>query len=176
MQAPTSISLTLILLLAGCRQIPPCQDCEDDAAEDDAPMSDLPAPPDLPCGGADLLTDNLNCGTCGHECGLWYPDTPLEAGTCVDGVCGPGWSDCLSDVSNASNCAEICALFEYSCVPNGCSGYTGAVYEIVGIDGVCGPIGSGPPDALIEGGCDAPIPWMSTSEWPREVMCCCDVQ
>lgn len=177
MQTSTSLSLTLTLaMLVGCRQIPPCQDCEDDAAEDDASMPDLPAPPDLPCGGADLLTDNLNCGTCGHECGVYYLDTPLEAGTCVDGICGPGWSTCVSEGTNGfMDCADVCGVFGYSCVPNGCAGHTGALFEIVGIDDTCDPVW-GQPDAVIDGGCDAPIPWTGTSGYPRDVMCCCDVQ
>lgn len=175
MQTPTSLSLTLMLLLqAGCRNLPPCQEC-DDAAEDDAPTPDLPAPTDLPCGGADLLTDNLNCGACGHECGLWFPDTPLEAGTCVDGECGPGWTDCVSEGTNGFvNCADVCGVFGYECVPNACAGYTGVLYDVVGLDDVCGPLWEGRPFVAIDGGCDAPIPWMG--EYPRDVMCCCDVQ
>lgn len=176
MRAPTSLLLPLTLLLAGCRNLPPCQDCEDDAAEDDASMPDLPAVPDLPCGGADLMTDNLNCGTCGHECGLWFPDTALEAGGCVDGVCGPGWSNCFSEAANVGNCSDVCAAYELSCVPNGCAGYTGVLYDIVGIDDVCGPLWEGRQFVAVEGGCEAPIPWMDMNEYPREVMCCCNFQ
>lgn len=166
----------MLLLLVGCRNLPPCQDCDDAAAEDDASMPDLPTPPDLPCGGADLLTDDLNCGTCGHACEVWYVDTVLETGGCVDGVCGPLWSHCFSEASNVANCSDVCAAYELSCVPNGCAGHTGAMYEPAGLDDICGPITSGPPDLVLDGACDDPIPWMSMVENPREVMCCCDFQ
>jgi hypothetical protein len=85
----TTLILTFVgvFAMSGCRDKPICLDCEEGAAEaddnDDTPL------PDLPCGGADLMTDNFNCGTCGHECQIWYDDTEYEAGSCNEGVCGP---------------------------------------------------------------------------------------
>jgi hypothetical protein len=57
------------LSLTGCRGALPCPDCD----PDDDPMAEG-AVPDLPCGGADLQTDALNCGSCEQFC--W--DRPLD--------------------------------------------------------------------------------------------------
>lgn len=152
----------------------PCPDC-DTANDDDKGIGNDDAPlPDLPCGGADLETDNLNCGTCGHECPVWYVGTEYEAGTCHAGVCGPGWSSCVGGVPPEDNCAEVCTGFGASCVPNGCSGYTGLLFEVLFGEG-CDP-SSYTPAATMTGGCDEPIPWMTTGDYPREVSCCCDHQ
>lgn len=173
MKNKTILDCALVLLiLASCGgHVVPCTDCEaDDAADqDDAPV------PDLPCGGADLMTDNLNCGSCGNECIVWYEDTPYAAGICTQGVCGPGWTDCVPESMNYSSCADVCELLGQSCVANGCAGYTGMLYG-VNLDGWgCDP-NNGDPGKVIAEGCDAPIPWMTTGDNPLEVMCCCDFQ
>lgn len=109
----TAIFCLTLLGLTGCRNdVVPCTDC-DANQDDDAPL------PDLPCGGADLMTDNLNCGSCGSECALMYEGTPYEAGTCKMGECGPLWADCLPELPMFVTCADVCAGYDLSCV--GCS-------------------------------------------------------
>ncbi|MFO7566931.1 MAG: hypothetical protein R6X02_30080 [Enhygromyxa sp.] len=172
---------TLLAALAGllattaCRNALPCPDCDDEADEQDD-QADEPLP-DLPCGGADLMTDNLNCGTCGHECVLWYSGTEYEAGTCNQGVCGPGWTDCQSGgfPGGFSNCAEICVALGQTCVPQGCAGLTAMMYE-VNFDGWgCDPTSRKPVVTMTEA-CDEPIPWLNNGETARHAMCCCDFQ
>ena len=85
-----AIYLTLALVAGatacGARNPIPCSDC-DDAADD---MQEDPVP-DLPFGGADLLTDPLNCGSCGNDC-VQYAGTEWEVGSCQTGVCsGSSW-------------------------------------------------------------------------------------
>lgn len=169
---PAIVILALVALLdtTGCHTPAPSPDCMIEQEDGD----DATELPDLPCGGADLMTDNLNCGTCGHECLLWDPGTDYEAGTCSAGVCGPGWSDCLSDLYALNTCAEICAAFEVACVPKGCSGYTGLLYQVLFGEG-CDPYVE-PPVATMTGSCNEPIPWMTPSDYPLHTMCCCDFQ
>ncbi len=176
---PTLIfSFVGILGLSACRDKPPCTNCDEDVAGDNDHDAepDLPMP-DLPCGGADLMTDNLNCGMCGHECILGYPGTQYEAGSCKGGECSPGsWTDCVANSPDypEENCAEVCAGFGWTCVPNGCAGLTGMMSDVLFGEG-CGP-GGGGPIATFSGGCDDPIPWMTPSQWLLTVQCCCDVQ
>jgi hypothetical protein len=172
----TTTRTTLILTFVGmlgmsaCRDKPTCLECEEAAAEDDG----TPVP-DLPCDGADLMTDNLNCGTCGNECGLYYPGTAYEAGGCREGVCGPGWSGCepADAFDPEENCSEICSGLGQSCVPNGCAGLTGMMYDVLFGEG-CDPTRS--PVVELSGGCDEPIPWTTPTENTIEVMCCCDFE
>lgn len=172
----TRTSLIVVALLAtmACRKPPfPCPDCEDEDAED--ADDDEPPLPDLPCGGADLLTDNLNCGSCGTECSLWKWDSPWDAGFCVDGKCGPGWTiTCIPEAIGLSTCAEVCEVWGegHACVSGGCAGYAGILFD-TDLDGNgCGPHFK-PPVATVTT-CDEPIPWASNNEFTREVMCCCD--
>ncbi|KAF2683914.1 hypothetical protein K458DRAFT_487474 [Lentithecium fluviatile CBS 122367] len=44
------------------------------------PIGNTPSQSALPCGGADLMTDDNNCGTCGNKCG--------ELQNCRNGRCG----------------------------------------------------------------------------------------
>jgi hypothetical protein len=166
--------LVALLATTACRNALPCPDCDDESG-DQADQADETLP-DLPCGGADLMTDNLNCGTCGHECILYYAGTPYEAGSCMEGVCGPGWTQCRPGgfPGGFPNCAEICVSLGATCVANGCAGYTAMVHEI-SFDGGCDPKVK-TPAVLMDGACDEPIPWEGDPEWIREVMCCCDFQ
>jgi hypothetical protein len=165
--------ITLILTLFGalvtsaCRDKPTCFDCEDADDDDDIPV------PDLPCGGANLMTDNLNCGACGYECALQYEGIEYEAGACNDGQCGPHWSDCLFGSSDglSNNCSDICARFGSTCVANGCSGKTGMMTHVY-FDELCRYF---PPLATLTGGCDEPIPWMIPVEDQLRVSCCCHI-
>lgn len=122
------------------------------------------------------MTDNLNCGTCGYQCGLYYPGTAYEAGTCNAGVCGPGWSDCTAGDETApwQNCSDVCVAFGHTCVPNGCAGLTGMMFAVLFGTG-CGA-DSYEPVATMSGGCDEQIPWMTNVEKPWEVECCCDFE
>lgn len=69
---------SLLLQLAACNRPEP--ESEDIAAEEEGVV------PDLPCGGADLQTDDFNCGTCGNTCEVPYPNN-VESGTYVDYAC-----------------------------------------------------------------------------------------
>ncbi len=175
----STIRLTLIssfvgmLGLSACREKLPCTDCGEDVADDNDHEAepDLPRP-DLPCGGADLMTDNLNWGTCGHECGLYYPGTPYEAGGCKAGKCGPGgWT--VGEPKDADdpqeNCAEVCAARGTTCVANGCAGLTGMMFDVL-FGNSYGPI------ATFSGACEDPIPWNTPAENLLHVECCCDFQ
>ena len=164
------LSATLVLLstTVACRDPLPCPDCDEaDIAES---PDDAEPTPDLPCSGADLMNDNDNCGSCGNECPVWFEGTDWEAGTCVNGVCGPYWTECLD--YGDENCVEICARFDRTCVAQGCSGMTGALYY-VGFEGTCRTESA--PAITMTGSCEEPIPW--ESDVPLEdiyAMCCCE--
>ena len=169
----TSQTITLLLtataVLTGCRNMLPCPDCDDQAEAVDLPHEDEAPLPDLPCGGADFMTDSHNCGSCGNECPLWYEGTDWEAGTCVQGECGPRWTTCTSGEGIFNTCGELCSSGGLTCFAGGCSGFT-ALLTRVGFDGNCRPI---PPDRTMTGSCDEPIPWEHTIEWDLHVKCCC---
>lgn len=161
--------------MSACRDKPTCLNCGEDVAAED---NDGTPPPDLPCGGADLMTDNLNCGTCGHECEIWYRDTEYEAGSCNDGVCGPGgWSSCIPGENTVpwKNCSDICISLGDSCVPNGCAGLTGMMFA-TSFDGWGCSAYRYTPVVTMSGGCDELIPWGSPGESLLDVQCCCDLQ
>jgi hypothetical protein len=166
------LSLLGVFGISACRDKLPCPDCDEEVAAED--NDDTPLP-DLPCGGADLMTDNLNCGTCGHECVLYYAETEYEAGTCTAGVCGPGWSNCAPESDLWENCSDICIALGETCVSNGCAGLTGMMFTLNIDGGGCG-VPEYTPVEIMSGGCDQPIPWMDTGENPRHVECCCDFQ
>ena len=175
-RATLILTCAILLGLSACRDKVPCADCGGGFADDDTPVQDIPMS-DLPCGGADLMTENLNCGICGHECGLFYPGTPYEAGGCKAGVCGPGgWTSC--DPKDADdpyeNCAEVCAAYSRTCVANGCAGLTGMMSDVLFGNG-CGP-GENGPLAEFSGSCEDPIPWMTPAENLLHVQCCCEYQ
>jgi hypothetical protein len=110
------------LALVGCRAPLPCPECgvADDMEE---PVFDLP------CGGADLESDVLNCGSCGNVCTVLYPDTQYAVGQCNAGECGgPFWYENEYEHPNVVptiSCDEVCADYGRTCVAQGCSGKTG---------------------------------------------------
>ena len=119
--------------------------------------------PDLPCGGADLMTDNLNCGSCGNECTVFFEGLDWEAGSCQAGKCGPVWIPCLTSVFGAT-CEELCGGL--TCVANGCSGSTGLLFaELYGCEVDDEPI------KTMDGACDQPIPW--SDDDVTHARCCC---
>jgi hypothetical protein len=158
------IVFVFVLGAAACRGPLPCPDC-DDAADD--MQEDLP--PDLPCGGADLMTDLYNCGSCGNDCSQRFSHTQWVDGSCQDGVCGgAGWMECEGEYYG-STCEELCAGPGVKCVANGCSGYTALLFWGGGDFDVCDV----PPYATMDGACDEPIPWEGEYWDGTQVMCCC---
>jgi hypothetical protein len=168
--SPHAIYLILILVAGttACRGPMPCTDCDDDddAADD---MQEDPIP-DLPCGGADLMTDPRNCGSCGNDC-LEYPDTEWQAGSCQMGECaGPYWHECQWEGFNV-NCHDVCGAGV--CVARGCSGYTALLNWNNGDFGPLCEVAYDPPYATMSGSCDEPIPWEDHGSIRTYAMCCC---
>jgi hypothetical protein len=161
----TTICRLIVVLGLGvlaCGDPIPCSDCDDSAADMEGdPM------PDLPCGGADLMTDPLNCGSCGKLC-QFFPGTEWAAGGCESGECvGPGWSNCYWEAFGPT-CGAICAGSDMTCVAGGCSGYTAMLLQVASdFDFSCT---EPDPYATMQGPCDEPIPY----EMYTYVMCCCD--
>lgn len=171
-------SALFLLHLTACNRPPPCPGCvgEDLAVENEEEGE----PPDLPCGGADLLTDDLNCGACGKTCEVQRPGTQYAAGGCVEGECGPVWSSesSLSPPPAEETCAQLCSFGDVACVPGGCSGLTAYVCVSVGDFG--GPCDFAAPDnpaiTQVIGGCDDPIPYPNGYD-PGvcvDFACCCE--
>ena len=162
----TALTTTWLVMSTACHNNRlPCPDCDadDQAADDSDPV------PDLPCGGADLLTDDYNCGSCGNECPVALRGEEWEAGGCVQGECGPTWSDC-SPSGFGETCNEVCEPWG-ACVPQGCSGGYTAMLINVGLD-ACNPLGG--PDGTMTGPCDEPIPWEVNEDGEAtHALCCC---
>jgi hypothetical protein len=174
MNRPTTfLAALLVLTLAGCRGALPCPDCD----PDDDPMAE-DAVPDLPCGGVDLQTDPLNCGSCGLECPVLYADTEYAVGQCNDGVCGgPYWYEEayyeFPFVYPAISCAEICANDSRTCVERGCSGKTGYMCGYLWQEGCLNaefPLMIG-----WTGGCTENVSWPEFDLSLQPALgCCCD--
>ncbi len=124
MNSRTLLRFALAFALAqlGCHRPVPCSTCngEEDLVEE----GEEEALPDLPCGGADLQTDNQNCGECGLECLIQFEYTPYAAGACQAGECGPHyWTYNSVDMTFPETCADVCASFTnegVSCTDSGC--------------------------------------------------------
>lgn len=166
----------LLVPLPACNR--PSPDGEDIAVEDEGVMLDLP------CGGSDLKTDDLNCGACGNACGVWWPGTQYAAGGCLEGECGPIWTTLfgLPPPPSVYTCEQVCAYGNVACVPRGCSGMTAFVCESIGDFGTQCNLGDPFNHALLEvtGECDEAIPHPYAN--PDEVepgtfidfACCCE--
>lgn len=169
-------STSLLLLLAACNRPQPCPNCEgeDIAAEEEGVL------PDLPCEGADLQTDDLNCGICGNACDVMWPGTKYAAGGCTNGECGPTWGPLLTlpPPPVAFTCAEKCAVGNIACVPRGCSGMTAFVCQTIGDFGSQCNLGNPLNEALIDvsGECDEVIPYPNNVEPGTfiDFACCCE--
>jgi hypothetical protein len=156
--------VVLGLTTLGCRDPNPCADCDDSAVE----MEEGDPVPDLPCGGADLMTDPRNCGTCGNEC-LLFAGTEWEAGGCESGECtSTSWSDCLPEYFGPT-CGSVCTASGATCVAESCSGYTALLMQVAGdFDASCI---TPDPYATMKGSCDEAIPY--ASDGFTYVRCCC---
>lgn len=161
-----------VLSLAACGIRQTCSSCDDDAADDNPPPDMAEEMPDLPCDGADLQNDDLNCGTCENECRSIGSGT-YEVGGCVAGVCNPTWEGEAWYEPTLLTCDDVCGTS--SCHTNGCAGLTGFVCEsILGVE--CDAISSGGGAVLLDlsGACDEPIPWPDVVDGgDRVVYCCC---
>jgi hypothetical protein len=168
------VPVLLVLALIACRPGQPCPTCEDVA--DDDPVVDLGPVTDLPCGGVDLETDNLNCGTCGNECNLRFEDTPYEVGSCREGECDPAnWESWEWFEPTPLTCDEVCANSwdePSSCVARGCSDLTAIVCGSV-LGEQCQVFHGDPADVEFAGACDEPIPWPDDVNGSPVVYCCC---
>lgn len=173
MKSPTLV--LLMLSLVACSPGKPCPTCEDVADED--PIVDFGSVSDLPCGGADLENDHLNCGACGNECSLRFSE--YGVGSCREGECDPAdwepWE--WPEVPAQLTCDQVCSdqfTGPESCVTRGCSDLTALV---------CGSIIGQPcqlfygqlADLEFGGACDEPIPWPVEVESGSPVIyCCCE--
>ncbi len=110
-------------------------------------------------GGAatcsNTTSDPNNCGTCGHVC---------SSGTCNNGVCSPGFTDCFTK-SQYTTCNAACQAVGRSCVAAGCVGDTfrgwisSATCTARSASASAGPLA-----------CDAAIDWTGMSY----ARCCCN--
>jgi hypothetical protein len=163
------------LALVGCRAPLPCPECgvADDMEE---PVFDLP------CGGADLESDVLNCGSCGNVCNVLHPDTQYAVGQCNAGECGgPFWYEELYDVLElpAVSCDDLCQAHSSTCHERGCSGKTGFMCGYIWGQGCLnpgGPTGTDFPGITDwTGACAEPVAWpeMDLDVTPA-LHCCCE--
>lgn len=148
----------------------PREDCDVAQQDTEEDADDVEDPPsDLPCGGANLQTDNQHCGECGNECIVWYEGTDLEAGTCAEGQCGPTWTECDSGFET---CAERCASTGQTCNEGGCAEVSGLIIDVPGFDACNVLLHS--KTSILE--CDDLISWEpSDASDIREAVCCCDL-
>lgn len=165
-----------VLVLSACNSSEPetCPDCQDDDMADE-PIADLP------CGGADLQNDDLNCGECGNECMMVYTDPRYRAGTCSEGKCGPRWF--LKYMENPIGfdlvpppeltCEEVCAEYSRACVAQGCVGLTGFSCATMWGKG-CSLREPGGYPYDFTGSCTEKVPWPALDSGARlQVGCCC---
>ncbi len=117
------LGLSLLIAVIGCHRSEPCSDNECSDADDNAAHEDEGnSSSDLPCGGADLQSDDLNCGACGNACEISYADTPYSSGHCTNGKCRAQWDQCSLLSDQGDTCEELCALSNTKCVARGCPG------------------------------------------------------
>ncbi len=111
--------------------LPQAEDCFSLADEDCDGLGGI-TDPDCAnvCGGLtacmdgcfDLVTDNSNCGVCGHVCSL---GTTCQGGVCAaicsggSVMCGGTCADIQSDEYNCGRCGYVCGA-GYSCVYGAC--------------------------------------------------------
>lgn len=140
--------LTTFLACAYLTRCGPAQPCADNDCGDD--LAD-----GSPCGGADLPTDNNNCGECDNVCEVNFEDTPYAAGGCQNGECGVQWGFC--DQQRYETCEDFCEAFQMTCRLQACGGRTGLVLS--GNPFMPGCLRLRQPYGEMAGSCDEPIPW-----------------
>lgn len=162
--------IMLFLAATGCAPPPLCSTeggCNDVAADG----GETP-PPDLPCGGADFLTDDANCGACGNACDVVDLESPYSSGHCIDGQCGPFFDECGLVGENAT-CAEVCQWSGgRTCIPRGCPGVTNeGITALIYYGGEWTQCLPNPPDEEFTLGCNEPFP----KTWGLATLpsCCC---
>ncbi len=138
----------------------------------------MPPTTDLPCGGADLMTDDLNCGSCGHECHIQDEDPFMSdewrgGGHCMNGQCGSWWGPCGGDTY--STCREILEAQGLEC-GTGCKaktpGTTVVYFDVSeSLGAFCWRAGYPIEYSL---GCDDPLPW--NPDHAAEGVTCCAAQ
>jgi hypothetical protein len=160
----------LLLLLSACNR--PGEDGTVASEEEGVPS-------DLPCGGANLETDDLNCGTCGNACNVMWPDTNYAAGGCKEGECGRTWTGIgpLPPPPEFRTCEELCSWGDIPCVPRGCSGLTAYVCVIEGDFGDQCNLDRYTAAVDFSGECDEPIPYPDLYDPETFIFvhfaCCC---
>ncbi len=164
-----SALLVFFIVFCGvaCQEPLPCTDCSEGEDLDD----DDDSKPDLPCGGADLSSDNSNCGECGNVCEFVAVDPQWEAGRCVDGECTPSWTSCVPSLEvNPITCSEVCNAYDKICMPRQCVGATALLFAGIGGQGCFDP-----PDPFFafEGDCDADIPGVAPEPGLGIYATCC---
>ncbi len=168
------VGLAAALLSYGCNGR--AHDGGDEAADADGPKQDMGSPDVGPdsgdgedCGGADLQTDDLNCGACSVQCS-WTDVGDYPTGHCVGGDCAPTWGACeLAD--GGATCADQCG--SDGCAANGCNGLTALLYRypLGQPDATCHNIaGAGIEELTI--GCEDTIPYDQDSS--DLATCCCN--
>ncbi len=90
---------------------------------------------------ADVRSDLMHCGSCGHVCAFANATGTCSTGSCVLGACAAGYQNCDGDPSNGceadvASSTTSCGACGRACVaPNGVSGCTA---------GVCGLLACNP--------------------------------
>ena len=124
------------------------------------------------------MTDDLNCGSCGHECYVQETNTAVAGewrggGHCMNGQCGSVWSGCDND--QYETCRDILEAQRLEC-GTGCNAETPGttvlyfdVSETLG--GTCW-LQSWPIEYSL--GCDDPLPW--NPDHQAEGVACCASQ
>jgi hypothetical protein len=167
-----AVGLSAALLSSGCNGR--THDGSDEAGDAADPKEDTGSPDMAPdsgdgedCGGADLQTDRLNCGECGHIC---HSETTYghPAGDCVAGACSPQWTTCRKEGSG-DTCAEVCDGAGTTCAPQACDGLT-AIFLTEAFEDFPGCVGE---DEGLTIGCNEPLPW-SPDPSKERVFCCCE--
>lgn len=81
---------------------------------------------DFTCTGKDLMTDEDNCGVCGHRCSGQYGCTDGVCESCGDNVCN-GLETHSSCPGDCPACTPQCE--DYMCGDDGCGGTCGTCEE-----------------------------------------------
>ncbi len=166
------LALPLSVTIIACNRPLPCPDDECEDADDEPSAEDAGTKPfDLPCGGADLETDDLNCGACGNACETSYVDTPYGAGYCENSKCNPMLHQCYLLGEQVNTCDQLCAITGGTCVARGCPGVQNERITALLFMSMAGPCLPGAPAEERIQDCDEPIEYDPLNYWSAH--CCC---